>query len=151
MNTIRSLSNLFRRAAVAAMAASITLAVVAVPAYGRLHNQIRVTIPFAFSVGKTVLPAGEYTVRDLANGALRVSCKNGAAAIALARIETEGTSSDGVPTLVFNRYGTEVFLMEVKTGWDESCYKLPATAAEQRLARAGTVPREVLMIKVRIR
>lgn len=152
MNTIQSVSNVVRRVALAAMAASITVAVVAAPAFGRLHNQIRVTIPFAFSVGKTAMPAGEYTVQDIANGALHVkSMKGDESTIALGRLETEEIPAEGTPTLVFNRYGSECFLSEVRTGWDQSVYKFRATAVEERLAREGNGPSEVLLVKATVR
>ena len=148
MNIIERCSSSLRRAVLTVLSTGLTVAIVVAPAFGRLHNQIRVTIPFDFSAGKNMLSAGKYTVDDLANGALAVrAIEGGDHAVVLARIEIEPAEGGGTPTLVFNRYGDQAFLSEVRTGWDQSVYKVPTSSSEERLARAGTAPHDVLLIK----
>lgn len=41
---------------------AISLSFAALPAFGGEIEPLRVTVPFAFTAGKTTLPAGQYTV-----------------------------------------------------------------------------------------
>jgi hypothetical protein len=43
---------------------AIGLSLAAIPAFGGELEPLRVTVPFAFTAGKTQLPAGDYTVYE---------------------------------------------------------------------------------------
>ena len=43
---------------------ALSLSLAAVPAFGGELESLHVTVPFAFTAGKTSLPAGEYTVSE---------------------------------------------------------------------------------------
>src|SRR5882724_9887899 len=43
---------------------AISLSLAALPAFGGELEPLRVTVPFAFTAGKTSLPAGDYTVYE---------------------------------------------------------------------------------------
>ena len=74
---------------------------------------IRATIPFEFSVGDKILPAGEYRIQqvnassDLAM--LQVTSANGEARV-LIRVQSIRADRTSRTALVFNRYGSSYFL-----------------------------------------
>ena len=78
-------------------------------------DTIIVNVPFDFIVGNTTLPAGTYTVdRALSSNpnGLVLRGRDGNSTILTSGIT--GTS-DGSPRLVFNRYGSQYFLHEIRT------------------------------------
>ncbi len=92
---------------------TVTLAMVmaftAVSAYGQLHSSTVFTIPFAFSVGNKVLPAGEYQVSS--EGAIiHIESKDGRkVAFAL----SFRTKSSEQMKLSFNKYGDDYRLSQI--------------------------------------
>jgi hypothetical protein len=96
---------------------------------------VRVTVPFAFTVGNQTLAAGDYKVSI--NGSL----------LQVARIDGPGTASvmtsytgsgpnqDPNPRLVFHRYGKRHFLSQAWIGEVNGGHELFASSAELEYAR----------------
>jgi len=93
--------------------ALLTLAVlIALPGAMAQGVALKADIPFAFTVGDTPLPAGEYTISSPVSGLIRVSNDR---THDLATISTSHGNHDAGPTskLLFNRYGDRYFLHRI--------------------------------------
>ncbi|HVW86422.1 MAG TPA: hypothetical protein VHB50_17170 [Bryobacteraceae bacterium] len=58
---------------------AISLSLAAVPAFGGELEPLKVTVPFAFTAGKTSLPAGSYTVHESDTHLLMIRGDHGSA------------------------------------------------------------------------
>ena len=75
-------------------------------------------VPFAFAMGDTVFPAGEYQfeVDRLSPNTVRVrSADSSTAAIALSRRTNDHVVQTGTPVVTFNVYGEKRFLSTIRT------------------------------------
>jgi hypothetical protein len=112
------------------------LALATVVASAKPQSSIRVAadIPFEFSVGYKTMPAGEYSVQQLAsgNGVLIQSRDGKNAAVRLSNtVETSKTQSHA--RLVFHRYGERYFLAEVWNGSDKTGRELLRSEEERNI------------------
>ena len=102
-----------------------------------LHAQslaLKVNIPFAFHAGEKTLPAGMYTVEKRGE-ALVISDRNGNGAAMIANaIKNKAYGLNSM--VVFNRYGDECFLKEVRWSDASTARGVMETKAERRLANA---------------
>jgi hypothetical protein len=77
---------------------------------------MKVNIPFQFTVGERVFPAGEYEVTSvLPERSLRISSTEGNLAAFITVSPLYAQRPSGNDRLVFNRYGNSYFLEEVWT------------------------------------
>lgn len=80
-------------------------------------SKIKVNVPFDFTIGTTLLQAGEYTVRPASPNApsevLWLTDAAGNSRAIMMGIRVEPSSKDRVPKLVFHRYGDLYFLSQV--------------------------------------
>lgn len=76
---------------------------------------LRATVPFAFTVENTALPAGTYTVYVLApyTMTIKVQSADGRKAVMIAAIPTQESKVSKEVKLVFHRFGNEYFLAQV--------------------------------------
>ena len=101
-------------------------------------------IPFEFSVGNKILPAGEYTVRQLTQSGpvvLQIRMKDGSASAVVHMITAIGKAEDNA-RLVFNRYGNKYFFAGAWVDGEKSGLE----ALKSRGERA--VEREIAGIKM---
>ena len=96
---------------------TVTLAMVmaftAVSAYGQgLIKRQSFVIPFEFSVGKKVMPAGQYRVSSEAQ-LIRIQSKDGKQIANALPFSTVGTKSGNQVKLIFKRYGDQYQLAQV--------------------------------------
>ena len=96
---------------------TVTLAMVmaftAVSAYGQgVIKRQSFVVPFEFSVGGKVLPAGEYRVSSEAQ-IIRIQSKDGKKVATTLPIRTVGTKPADHVRLTFRRYGDEYQLSQV--------------------------------------
>lgn len=116
--------------------------------YAEERRTMRADIPFEFRVGKTRLPAGEYTIsQNPVNGYVAIvstTTKERAAVLAV-----NGSQPDkSLSRLVFNQYGDKYFLTEVETPMLAYTQRLPKTAAEREMAKGAAV--EIASVRVSI-
>lgn len=123
------------------------LAVVTITAEAQVFGskQMRAHIPFAFNVGKKVLPAGEYTVKVLNPNSdrtvLQIRSKDGRVS---ALVQTNNTKSDNADAakVVFNRYGDTYYFAQAQMAGDSTTLAAVKTSAERNkqheLARNGS-------------
>ena len=82
-------------------------------------HKLTVQIPFGFQVGKSILPAGAYTVDTAAPSVLRLRSGDSKSAVMILTNAVENSNAtrqgSGQGRLVFNKYGDNYFLSQV---WD---------------------------------
>src|SRR6185369_14470349 len=92
---------------------AIVLAFASVSAFGQgLVERQSFVIPFAFSVGNKVLPAGEYCVSREAE-ILRIQSADSKHSVAALPFRSGETNSADQAKLTFKRYGTDYQLFQV--------------------------------------
>ena len=111
---------------------------VANPVSAQSGAQMKVRIPFDFTVDKTILPAGQYAV-DIGSAASGVvtlrstDCKRSVLTLTNGTYAADAMSESG---LVFNRYGNQYFLSLVWTAGSDIGRELHKSAAEREISRA---------------
>ena len=106
---------------------------------------MKVNIPFAFHVGRETLPAGIYTVRNVANALCINDGKGHTAVILTNAIRNRAVVVEN--QIVFNRYANDYFLSEARwTGYSDA-RGLMKSRLELELANAMS-PQPVLAAAV---
>jgi hypothetical protein len=80
-------------------------------AIGQEHA-LQANIPFAFTVGDTWMPAGEYTITSLSQGILMLRSADSTKSASIVSLQGHSESPSG-SELVFDRYGNQYFLRHV--------------------------------------
>lgn len=109
------------------------------------HAQINLnaTIPFAFQIGETVLPAGDYSVsHEAQTGLVRVAAQSGKMGVAVHSQPVGGgpAASDGISKLVFRRYGHNYFLSEAWTSDSNTGRAVLQSRKEKEIAHMRLEP-----------
>jgi len=126
------------------IAIMMLLGVVAVTADAQVFGskQVRAHIPFAFNVGKTSLPAGEYTVTVLNPSSdrqvLQIRSKDRRLSALIHTTETTSKNRDNADKakLVFNRYGDIYFFAQAQMAGDSTTWAALKTSAERNQEHA---------------
>lgn len=84
------------------------------------ERAVSANVPFAFSVGERLLPAGEYVLSSPTSGIIQIRSAD-RQFIAEVTASHSNDEADAGAKLVFNRYGSEYFLHRVL---DRSTYRL---------------------------
>jgi hypothetical protein len=93
---------------------------------------VRATMPFDFTVGAKLLPAGTYQITRVRNDLITIQNSDKKIAILSTSLPDENQSANG-PVLVFNKYGGEYFLRKVLGGSSGGLnINLPLTKSEER-------------------
>ena len=103
------------------------------------QNQVKVNVPFSFTVGDSTMPAGSYTIKsDIGSRDLVHLINWGANANSMAL----GTPEQGDPhqtnKLVFHRVGDQYFLSEIRCADASMNIHFPVTKAEKRVRQTQT-------------
>jgi hypothetical protein len=100
------------------------------------QSRQQATIPFNFTVGQRVLPAGTYVIAHVGSGVISVRGWKGKE---LVSVMTPVTAAEQIRKnsnkLVFHKYGDQYFLSEIRGEVGESSGKLSTSALEQRVQR----------------
>ena len=109
---------------------------------------MRANVPFDFTVGGALLPAGQYVVDQSAiSGFLVVQAERTGRSAVTRFIASEARLPRNAPHLVFHRYGDQYFLVQVWT--TNSGREIPATKLERLLAEGRAVPGRVVVAAVK--
>jgi len=107
-------------------------------AQAQSFSKLVAEIPFDFSVGNKVMPAGQYTISVLNPGSgqklLRISRPDGHQAVIL-RTTPVWSSAKNQGTLVFHRYGNQYFLSQIWGPAENYGMEAPASKEERAIAR----------------
>lgn len=109
------------------------LTAAAVGAHAQDLDTVVVNVPFDFVVANTTLPAGTYTINRVQfnnPSSLQLRSADGHSAV-LTSVAMTG-APDGSLKAVFNRYGDQIFLHEIRTAGGE--YQLTRSRSEKKLA-----------------
>jgi hypothetical protein len=126
------------------VAGMLALAFVAAAQMARAQQPVVANIPFAFTVGKMTLPAGEYRVEKWikGDGALLIQRTDGGAATFAGSIATDSNEPQIQTKLVFHHYGDRYFLSQVWVEGSSRGRQIPKSKQEkeqeQLLARNET-------------
>ena len=111
-------------------------------------TQLNVTVPFEFTAGDTVLPAGDYDVHSTGlwgGKALSIQNVTSRAGTFLLSTWSQVAKTSESNKLVFYRYGEKYFLAEVWTMNTNIGRKLPLNQRQTELARKQQKSEVVLM------
>ena len=92
---------------------------------------VRATVPFDFTIGDKLLPAGNYELTQPSTGIIEVQNRDKHVTI-LATTMYDSHDSRSAGKLVFNRYGDQYFLNEVLCEQAAINVTLPRSKAEKR-------------------
>ncbi len=101
-------------------------------------GKFRVDVPFDFIAGKTVLPAGDYTVTcDRVPGLVQFTDQKGHIWVALNVREQSRNVEAKKSSVTFNHRGDEYFLAGIKRRGDDRVYSPKMSARERELVASG--------------
>ena len=95
-------------------------------------------VPFDFMVNNKIIPAGECVVKSADGNILTISNFEARKAV-LATSSHEDAAKGDRTVMVFERYGSQYFLSEIRIKGADASYKLPQSRAEAEL-RAQNAP-----------
>jgi len=101
-----------------------------VSVYAQGSSKVEFSTPFAFQVGKNILPAGTYTVNHAAVNVALVRRADGGESVLVVTTPASTTTNNENPKIWFNRYGDKYFLSHI---WDAGStgMSLPKSRAEK--------------------
>lgn len=114
------------------------------------QEALLVNIPFGFTAGRMVLPAGEYRVQKSAHDsqALLIQRTDQSAATLVSSSAAQANAPQTQSQLVFHRYGNRYFLSNVWTAGSSRGRELPKSAKEkkQALVAGNETPNQVTIV-----
>lgn len=104
-------------------------------------NKVVASVPFEFSIGYKVLPAGEYSVQSIvtAGDGLLIQSTDGKLMALRLSEATQRIKNKSQAHLVFHRYGERYFLAEVWNGTDNTGRQLIKSQEERELESQQTI------------
>jgi hypothetical protein len=131
----------------AVAAALLAFTMVAAQSKAQTWRMVQVNVPFAFTVGNTTLPAGEYTIQRVLNTSESVELirsKDGSASMIVSTKIADQDSKDREPRMIFHRYGDQYFLSQIWFSGD-SGRELYKSRGEKELA-SNQAPTELAVL-----
>ena len=128
------------------------LAVVLASPVSAQNLTLKVSVPFEFSVGGHILPAGDYTVSTVnVTGLLAVrNASRGATPTIIAAIPAGRLAASGEASLMFHRYGSDYFLATIWDGYTDQGRSIPMSHTErERVNQASLRTPQVVMVLAR--
>jgi hypothetical protein len=116
-------------------------ALAATPVYAQFQTPIKLSVPFAFTVGDKTMPAGEYTLKP-ANDAglysrLLIRSKDGKTVAIILTGVIQASAVQEEAKVTFNRYGDQYFLSQVWMPGTDYARQLRKSDVELRAASSG--------------
>src|SRR5262249_36448342 len=116
----------------------------------RAQGPVLANIPFAFTAGDMVLPAGEYCVDKVEGGSsvLLIRCMEGKPAIMVPTLPAASHGPQDKTKLIFHCYGNRYFLAQVWSAGSSRGRELPKSVKEkeQVLAACNVMPDKVTIV-----
>ncbi len=116
--------------------------------------QVRVKVPFNFTVGSTTLPAGTYSVSPIGNTwIIKVDNLSGHGGHVLAMSQAASTEPVQPDTAVFHRVGTRYFLSDLRSDGSYINLHMPTSKEEKRAVaealQAGLRAKDTVLVALR--
>jgi len=104
---------------------------------------LKANIPFEFTVGDKLLPAGDYLLRSDASFSVMLLQGGSSPAGALTLMshnELRATRDPAsITRITFDRYGSQYFLREVDNGYTRTGYTVPMSHTERELSKTASL------------
>jgi hypothetical protein len=94
-------------------------------------HEVRSAVPFDFTVGDKLLPAGTYSILPISEGIIVIRNRETHVAVLAPAFADSNRSTNG-GKLVFNKYASQYFLKEILCESAAMNVNLPSTKAEKR-------------------
>jgi hypothetical protein len=130
------------------MTAMLALGFLAASQPARAQERLVANVPFAFTVGKMILPAGEYQVQNWTDGSvmLLIQATDRSASTFVASHAVESNKRHGQCKLIFHQYGGRYFLSQIWVG-ESRGRELPKSAEEKEALLAhNEKPNQVAIV-----
>ena len=124
---------------VVGMFVAIALMVGTYASVARADEQVTAHVPFAFIVGESRLPAGDYIVKELDDdpGVITVASTHGHQSIFMLTMTSSPNEKGAKPRLVFEKFDDQYFLARVvRDDGDERAIVLTPSIMEHEVATA---------------
>src|SRR5262245_23966603 len=95
-------------------------------------------VPFAFYVGEQNLPPGVYSVRPNMGGTMFISSVTTGKGVAMINTYPGSYKYDAPSAFVFNRFGDQYFLSELRWQGFELARSVPKSALETEMAKTNS-------------
>ena len=122
-----------------------TFVLLALPA----KAEVRITIPFEFSVGEVSLPSGTYSVErtGAARSLLQLHNKQGEgnAVTTINSVQSSREAASDKDKLVFHRYGSRYFLAQFWIHGSSVGFELPKSKAERQISKRLPDPKTEIL------
>lgn len=109
------------------------------PAASHAQDVAHARVPFAFQAADTMMPAGEYQIRQALSSSKtvqQIQSRDSSASAFVVTYATGAGNNDAAPKLIFHCYSKECFLSEIWTGNGQEL-KLMESRREKELSRAS--------------
>ena len=107
---------------------------------------VRVNIPFAFTAGGVRLPAGYYHISHPGDPYFVLIEKDDGRARALVYVHPSANNLGESTKLVFNKYGDQYFLSQVRTEPDQAAHQCFKCREEKELMVQARKPESVVVV-----
>jgi hypothetical protein len=97
-------------------------------------NGVRANVPFDFTVGNDLLPAGTYTIKPQSTSVIVIKNHDKPIAV-LSLVHQDGNKSTNGGKLTFHKYGDQYFLSEILCDREGVNVTLPRSRIETRVRR----------------
>ena len=120
-----------RIASITSIALFALVSFVTVGSISAQEQAVKANVPFDFTVGDKLLPAGHYTI-SLANANV-IKIQNSEQRVAILTMATAESNESETGKLVFNKYGDQYFLREILCSQAAMNMAVPASKQEKRV------------------
>ena len=130
------------------LAFAMSLALLLSAAAHAQTTQLKVTVPFDFTAGDTVLPAGDYNVQSMGpwgGPTLSVHNVNSNAGTIILSNSCRSKKPTAEAKLVFRRYGQQYFLAEVWNRYSSDGNQIQISSQQTELAKNQSKDEVVLI------
>ncbi len=117
----------------------------ALPICAQSNTLYLADVPFAFTMGKTELPAGHYAVQvEPGQSLITIMGSDRRRSVVLSLPgDAYPASSPQQPSLTFNRYGDQYFLSQVRT--TESARTIPTQKLEKEMQKQAATGQKIVL------
>jgi hypothetical protein len=113
------------------------------------NEKLIANVPFEFTIGKKVVPAGQWTAQHaFRNDEMFLLLRNANAKVAVTSswLPGESKSAPVKSSLTFHRYGNSYFLVAINVEGDRANYKIPESKAEAELRAENRPASEEILV-----
>ena len=95
-------------------------------------KMVRANVPFDFTVGKQLLPAGTYTINEEPSGLIVIKNHDKPIEV-LTLVHPDGAKVPNGGKLMFHKYGNQYFLSEILCDWADMNVAVRPSKTEKRV------------------